>query len=100
MADFGLTSAQISQVKTTIYKRFPQSTIHAFGSRINHSNLPNSDLDLLIISENPKPIDKLTLIQEIEDLDLPIIIDISVISTIDLSQNRNYQLIHDSAKEF
>lgn len=100
MADFGLTSAQISQVKTTIYKRFPQSTILAFGSRINHSNLPNSDLDLLIISENPKLIDKLTLIQEIEDLDLPIIIDISVISTIDLSQNKNYQLIHDSAKEF
>ncbi len=100
MADFGLTSAQISIVKSTIYNRFPHSTILAFGSRINHSNHPNSDLDLLIISENPKLIDKLALIQEIEELDLPIIIDISVISTIDLSQNRNYQLIHDSAEEF
>lgn len=100
MADFGLTSAQISLLKTTIYKRFPQSTILAFGSRVNHSNHSNSDLDLLIICENPKLIDKLALIQEIEDLDIPIIIDISVISTIDLSQNRNYQLIHDSAKEF
>ena len=72
-----LKSDYLSVIQDILSKRLQGERIYVFGSRVNGTAKPHSDIDLMI--ESTEPLDEnliLTLKNDFEDSDLPIRVDI------------------------
>lgn len=55
----------------------PEYTVWAFGSRVTDNAKPYSDLDLVILSDKPLPLESMaTLNEAFDESDLPIRVDV------------------------
>ena len=73
----GLTQDQQNQIKEMIHRYFPDAEILVFGSRLNGTHKPASDLDLCIRSHSLLPVAEWSkLSAELSDSDLPFKVDL------------------------
>jgi len=64
-------------VRDILRRRVPEREVWAFGSRAKHTAKPFSDLDLVIISHEPMPLDvHAALIDDFSESDLPWKVDV------------------------
>lgn len=64
-------------VRDILHRHVPQHEVWAFGSRVNGTTKPYSDLDLAVISETPLPLDILAgLAEDFAESDLPWRVDV------------------------
>lgn len=74
----GLEPSHLANIKTILRQYVPEHEVRAFGSRVHGENLkPHSDLDLVIMNEEPLKAARYALLQEaFSESDLPIKIDL------------------------
>lgn len=64
-------------VLSILQRRIPGRKVLAFGSRVDGSAKPHSDLDLAIMGDTPLPLDQLAALREdFEESDLPWRVDL------------------------
>lgn len=72
-----LTPEQLMQLRAILAARLPRREVRAFGSRSSGHAKPHSDLDLVVMGEEPIP--DLVLAElhaDLEDSDLPFRVDV------------------------
>lgn len=75
--NLNLSSEDLEIVIKMLKKHIPHTTVWAFGSRVKGNAKPFSDLDLVIVSDNPLPIhDFVELKNDFQESDLEIKVDI------------------------
>jgi type I restriction enzyme S subunit len=72
-----LTPQQLSLLRAIVASRLPQREVRAFGSRVTGRAKPHSDLDLVIMGEEPIADAVLAeLNADLDDSDLPFRVDV------------------------
>lgn len=72
-----LDARSLGIVKKILKKHVPEYLVCAFGSRVTGQAKQYSDLDLVIMSEQPIPVDIINALKfEFSSSDLPILVDI------------------------
>lgn len=72
-----LTPDQLLLLRAILVARLPQREVRAFGSRATGLAKPHSDLDLVVMGEEPIPDPVLAeLHADLEDSDLPFRVDV------------------------
>jgi len=68
---------QVEIIKNILKKNIPELTVWAFGSRVNNTAKPHSDLDLVVLGNTPIE-EKIMfgLKDDFEESDLPIRVDV------------------------
>lgn len=79
---FGLSQNTIEAIKK-VFKNYPIEKIILYGSRAKGNFKPGSDIDLTIVAPNLQLSDLLKMENELEDLDLPYKIDLSLMHQIE-----------------
>ncbi len=89
-SDIDLDSQYLSLVKNILHQYVPGVEVRVFGSRINKTAKKFSDLDLVIMTSEPLPLDLLgSLVSAFSESTLPIKVDVLDWSRID----ENFQKI-------
>jgi uncharacterized protein len=72
-----LTPEQLLLLRAILAARLPRREVRAFGSRANGRAKPHSDLDLVVMGEEPIPDPVLAeLHADLDDSDLPFRVDV------------------------
>jgi predicted nucleotidyltransferase len=72
-----LTQRQLDAVQSIMHRRLPGREVRAFGSRASGTAKPHSDLDLVIMGDDPVPALVLAeLRDDLDDSDLPFRVDV------------------------
>lgn len=72
-----LTQRQLDAVQSIMHRRLPGREVRAFGSRASGTAKPHSDLDLVIMGDDPLPVLALAeLRDDLDDSDLPFRVDV------------------------
>jgi len=72
-----ISSENLAIVRHILKKHLPAVEVRAFGSRISDSNQPYSDLDLLIVTDQPIPLKTMAELKfDFEESDLPFRVDL------------------------
>lgn len=72
-----ISSSDLQTVKNILKKYLSQYPVWAFGSRVNGNAKPFSDLDIVVINDEPLNIELYTkLKQAFSDSDIPFLVDI------------------------
>lgn len=67
----------LATIKTLIERHLPDSEVRVFGSRVNGTAKPFSDLDLALVDKAAIPIETLQALQfDLSNSDLPIMVDV------------------------
>ena len=74
---FDLTDSQLNLILALLKQHVPERTVRAFGSRVRHASLPQSDLDLVVIGNEKLPLAELGALRDaFEDSPLPFSVDL------------------------
>lgn len=72
-----LTPAHLALVRAILEKHLPDREVRAFGSRVQGRARPYSDLDLVILGEQPLPLSRRSALEEdFSKSDLPFKVDL------------------------
>ena len=72
-----LPEPQLEQVRQILRRWVPDRRVAAFGSRVRGGARPHSDLDLLVLGEEPLPRETLFRLKDaFEESDLPFRVDV------------------------
>lgn len=72
-----LDARHLATVQAILARRVPECEVRAFGSRVNGTAKPYSDLDLAVIGPAPLPGDRLAALREaLSESDLSIRVDV------------------------
>jgi predicted nucleotidyltransferase len=75
--DIAITDAEWSIVKDILQKFLPKETVWAFGSRVRHTHKPFSDLDIVVVNDQPLSIATMAELREaFSESDLPWKVDV------------------------
>ena len=78
-----LSEKHRTQIVDLLNKWIPDCEVWAFGSRVDGQPKPHSDLDLLVWNEKPiTPVTRARLNLEFEESDLPIKIDVVLMTDV------------------
>lgn len=72
-----LHPGHLMQVREILHRYLPEFEVRAFGSRINGTAYPYSDIDLVVITDTPLDLARMADVKEaFSESDLPIKVDI------------------------
>ncbi|STZ77044.1 nucleotidyltransferase family protein [Bergeriella denitrificans] len=72
-----LAPEYLAMVQDILQRHFPEEAVWAFGSRVKGGARPFSDLDLVVISQQPLPLRRMALAEEaFSASDLPYRVDL------------------------
>jgi predicted nucleotidyltransferase len=72
-----LTGSQLNIILALLSQHVPDRAVRAFGSRVRHTSLPQSDLDLVVIGREKLALEDLgNLRDSFEDSPLPFTVDL------------------------
>jgi len=75
--NIAITDAEWSIVKDILQKFLPKETVWAFGSRVMHTQKPFSDLDIVVVNDEPLSIATMAELSEaFSESDLPWKVDV------------------------
>ena len=75
--NIAITDAEWSIVKDILQKFLPKETVWAFGSRVRHTHKPFSDLDIVVVNDQPLSIATMAELREaFSESDLPWKVDV------------------------
>jgi predicted nucleotidyltransferase len=75
--NIAITDAEWSIVKDILQKFLPKETVWAFGSRVRHTHKPFSDLDIVVVNDEPLSIAIMAELSEaFSESDLPWKVDV------------------------
>lgn len=90
-----LTTEQLQSVRALLRARLPGRQVRAFGSRVEGRARPHSDLDLVVLGEEPLPALVLAQLRaDFEDSDLPFQVDL--VSWADLPPSMQQHILQHS----
>ena len=79
---FGLSSATIQKIQSVFKNHGQVERVVIYGSRAKGNYSPGSDIDLVMMGSGLKMQDVLDIRVELEELNLPYFIDLSILETI------------------
>ena len=72
-----LPERQLQEVREILRRWLPNRRVAAFGSRVTGGARPGSDLDLVVLGNEPLPLRTLFRLKDaFEESDLPILVDV------------------------
>lgn len=77
MAELDFTPEQLAIVREILAKHLPDREVRAFGSRVSGTAKKFSDLDLVVMGDDPVPLSILSALEEaFSESDLPFKVDV------------------------
>ena len=90
MMPFGLSERTIERIRAVFARHPVVETAVLYGSRANGTHKPGSDIDLTLYGEGISQKEMDRILNELEELDLPYSIDLSVFSRLTHAQLREH----------
>lgn len=87
---FGLSEQTIEKIRSVFAKHPNVEKVVLYGSRAKGTYKPGSDIDLALYGEGITQKEKDRILDELDELDLPYVIDLSVFSQLAHAQLRDH----------
>jgi predicted nucleotidyltransferase len=94
------TAAELAIVRSLLERNVPGIAVWAFGSRVDGTAKPHSDLDLVLLARDPVPLATLALLEDdFAESDLPYRVDVVDWTRLDESFRQVIGGRHEAVKE-